>query len=623
MFCHQCGKQIKDEAKFCPYCGAQQKAAEPAGTAQQQPAAQQPVTQQQPAAQAHAGWRPEPEKLPEVKRQEEPKGGKKRGCLPIVIAVLAVALIAVATAAVLLFGFTGKGRDSDPVSVTAEKDKDRDEDETDDADEADGEGEADSESEANGEGEPGSGDEADDETLSEEEQKAANEAESRFDVLRGRTFDAATESEKQLIESYWSKTEDCLTDRLYEEAELAMDRWENLIDAIDGSSQYEMEVEQVDVSEFPRVKVYVRIQDKLTMLTVDALTTEGFSVYEQVDGLGNYAKRDILRAVQLNNAESLNLAVVADVSGSMDGSPIREAKAVMSEFIGSVQSAAGDRVSVISFADEVRIESAFTGDAGMAQSAVDRLTTYNNTALYDGLYVAVEQTAAQDGAKCVIAFTDGLDNISKCTPQIVAEKAARYNIPIYIIGIGGYLGNSDLEYITTQTGGFFRDVSEISSMADIYNEIFREKKEMYVVEYETAQEDQKDVARSLNINYVDETVAVREQYEYVPAVYMEVNVSMAQMFVNDFIIYDSDRRYVTSADLDRLTKEELRLARNEIYARRGRKFNDQMLQQYFNSKSWYHGSIAPASFNEAIFNDYERANAYYIADYERLKGYIR
>ena len=22
MYCHQCGKEINDEVKFCPYCGA-------------------------------------------------------------------------------------------------------------------------------------------------------------------------------------------------------------------------------------------------------------------------------------------------------------------------------------------------------------------------------------------------------------------------------------------------------------------------------------------------------------------------------------------------------------------------------------------------------------------------
>ena len=58
-----------------------------------------------------------------------------------------------------------------------------------------------------------------------------------------------------------------------------------------------------------------------------------------------------------------------------------------------------------------------------------------------------------------------------------------------------------------------------------------------------------------------------------------------------------------------LTKEELRLARNEIYARHGRKFNDSTLQSYFDSKIWYRGSISPDQFDDmALLSNLERKN---------------
>ena len=46
--------------------------------------------------------------------------------------------------------------------------------------------------------------------------------------------------------------------------------------------------------------------------------------------------------------------------------------------------------------------------------------------------MAVNQTAMQSGAKCIIAFTDGMDNVSKCDPSIVTELAIRYRIPISV-----------------------------------------------------------------------------------------------------------------------------------------------------------------------------------------------
>ncbi len=76
----------------------------------------------------------------------------------------------------------------------------------------------------------------------------------------------------------------------------------------------------------------------------------------------------------------------------------------------------------------------------------------------------------------------------------------------------------------------------------------------------------------------------------------------------DYLLPDSSSRYLTSDDLAGLSSDELRLARNEIYARHGRKFDDAQLQDYFNGKSWYNGTINPDDFKESMLNDYEKKN---------------
>lgn len=90
----------------------------------------------------------------------------------------------------------------------------------------------------------------------------------------------------------------------------------------------------------------------------------------------------------------------------------------------------------------------------------------------------------------------------------------------------------------------------------------------------------------------------------------------------DYIIPNSDSVYLTENDLKQYTADELRLARNEIYARHGRRFNDEALQNYFDSKDWYSGTIAPENFSETVLNDYEKKNATLILDYEKAKGYV-
>ena len=91
---------------------------------------------------------------------------------------------------------------------------------------------------------------------------------------------------------------------------------------------------------------------------------------------------------------------------------------------------------------------------------------------------------------------------------------------------------------------------------------------------------------------------------------------------DDYILPYSDSEYLTEDDLDGLTPDEIRLACNELYARHGRKFKDADYQAYFNSKSWYHGTVEPDDFDDtAVFNKYELANRDFIIEYEKEKGY--
>jgi len=85
----------------------------------------------------------------------------------------------------------------------------------------------------------------------------------------------------------------------------------------------------------------------------------------------------------------------------------------------------------------------------------------------------------------------------------------------------------------------------------------------------------------------------------------------------DYILPYSDSEYLTENDLDGMTSDELRLARNEIYARYGRRFNDESLQRYFDDCSWYTGTIDPEDFDEDVLNQYEKKNLELIVNYEK------
>ena len=239
-------------------------------------------------------------------------------------------------------------------------------------------------------------------------------------------------------------------------------------------------VQQVDASAFPNVRLYLRVEDALSG-EVPVLDDILFFIRKQ-DANANFVKQQISRVSQLNENEALNVDMVADVSGSMAGQRIQEAKNVMSNFISSVQFSAGDLVELITFSSGVYLEEEFTNSASTLISKINGLNTGNDTSLYDALYTAVTRTAARSGAKCVMAFTDGMDNNSSCSSQDVIDLAKRYQVPIFIIGLGTS-NYSEIRQIASETGGEYYEISNITSMADIYQEIYRKEKELYLVEF--------------------------------------------------------------------------------------------------------------------------------------------
>lgn len=91
--------------------------------------------------------------------------------------------------------------------------------------------------------------------------------------------------------------------------------------------------------------------------------------------------------------------------------------------------------------------------------------------------------------------------------------------------------------------------------------------------------------------------------------------------IPEFILPESDSRYLDESDFYGLTKEDCRIARNEIFARHGRRFKDEELQAYFDSCEWYFGYIEPDDFDDSCLNDYEQKNRDAIVQYEKKMGY--
>lgn len=186
-----------------------------------------------------------------------------------------------------------------------------------------------------------------------------------------------------------------------------------------------------------------------------------------------------------------------------------------------------------------------------------------------------------------------------------------------VIGNGAYqiqLVNNDN---TNQVNGTFTDFLE--NEGEIILEVVDETLYLTVVvdetsEYSLAIENEPCV--SIDESQWQEliTVSTEEETE-VETGELDVEVSA------DFIFANSDSTYLTYDDLSGMSYDECRIARNEIYARKGRAFTDAELSAYFMLFDWYEPTIAADDFSEDMLNQYEKANVELIVAYEEQMGY--
>lgn len=115
-----------------------------------------------------------------------------------------------------------------------------------------------------------------------------------------------------------------------------------------------------------------------------------------------------------------------------------------------------------------------------------------------------------------------------------------------------------------------------------------------------------------SVDEKDKTVC--EEYMAMCGDVMEIKDSL-QIALSD-VHYDAQEYVLPISGLIPLKEEmienfsdnELWLARNEIYARHGRKFKNNYLQCYFNRCTWYEGTIEPDQFSEDDLSQIERDN---------------
>lgn len=314
------------------------------------------------------------------------------------------------------------------------------------------------------------------------------EAQARADQIKGRDPGYASEEQKNRLQEYSDQMNALIEEKKFQEAESLAKQWEDFAEeASVKKTGYQVNIMQYDMSEYPKVRLYLDVRDE-TGGSVKELAPHMFYVSEGDAASGDFLNRAVQKAVAMNDNERLNINLLADTSGSMDGQRMESAKSIMRNFLNTVQFNAGDQVKLTQFNSIIDKSGFFSNDINQLNQTISSYSATGGTKLYDTIIYGVQDVSGQEGAKCVIAFTDGHDEHSYNSPEQVIEVVSRYRIPVFIVRVGDTSSSSRdsvLQQIAQASGGSFKNLQQFSTdMNDFYNQIYRQLKEYYVVEYE-------------------------------------------------------------------------------------------------------------------------------------------
>lgn len=209
-------------------------------------------------------------------------------------------------------------------------------------------------------------------------------------------------------------------------------------------------------------------------------------------------------------------------------------------------------------------------------------------------------------------------------PSHIKASSKSWIVPVAVLG--GFLSVVLIAVIVMAANGFFGGIQHTKPAYRIEGETATKKVDESVETDEITSEAQTGTAKDATVNTEMPASVVS------PSDTSAANVSTLQKDPHEitaeitsdkeeYILPESNSRYISETELAKLTDEELRLARNELYARHGRMFDDPVLRAYFSSKTWYDGIVPPDQFSEDVFNQYEIANRDLIVrNEEKRKG---
>ncbi len=177
----------------------------------------------------------------------------------------------------------------------------------------------------------------------------------------------------------------------------------------------------------------------------------------------------------------VNVVLALDTSASLAGAGLRDAISAGDTMVGALHDV--DRIALTTFNESAATKVHLTPDFSSVSQALRAIAPAGESAVTDGIYVALAETLRQPGRSLVVVCTDGRNTAGWLESNELIEAARRSNAVVYVVVTGGARHTPLLEDITDLTGGHIFDASKSGELAKSLTRVITEFRSRYVLTF--------------------------------------------------------------------------------------------------------------------------------------------
>jgi Ca-activated chloride channel homolog len=211
----------------------------------------------------------------------------------------------------------------------------------------------------------------------------------------------------------------------------------------------------------------------------------------------------------------LDLVLAIDVSGSMEHA-LGDVKAAVKQLLSKLRP--GDAATIIGFNDTMFLAAEREKDQKAREEAVDLLTPWGGTALYDATVSAIDLVGRDGGRKGIVIFSDGDDRNSITGRDAATTRVQASDAMLYTVGFGGGATvpglKLKLEQYARDTGGRAFFPQRTQDLNRVFDDIVEELANQYVLSYSPTNQKQDNSWRSIKVRIKNGKYEIRARDGY-------------------------------------------------------------------------------------------------------------